>query len=341
MQQFAFNIPLNDDYNQFLAQPPFRSANKIRSLANTRFNENPSFYEIKLTQPLSLNSFDVKESIKQYGYKAVSSPGSFIADIFFPSGRRVAFLLMININTRKAFAQILGDIDLHEVINVDEEMREMTTFIPRQGIRTTAQLIAAFQQIMQQSGPIKILRSDGERGLMAHEFQQFLRDNNIRFIPVRRGQHSSLGLIDRLCRTLRDMAFNMNIEILSQEQMQMLIDYYNQAPHNTLSDIILTVRPDLKLQYPNGIAPNDMTRELERILVKELLKHNILNDQQSILQPMDIVKVFNPRNKFDKRRSELRRDDYIIDRKEGYLYQVRNMRTDEIDHVPRFFLKPK
>ena len=46
--------------------------------------------------------------------------------------------------------------------------------------------------------------------------------------------HSSLGIIDRVIRTLRDMAYNIKADVITPEIMEELVSQYNNAPHKTL-----------------------------------------------------------------------------------------------------------
>ena len=51
--------------------------------------------------------------------------------------------------------------------------------------------------------------------------------------------HTSLALIDRLCRTIRDIAFNLNIEHISHQQiMDLILYYYNNTRHETLTSTL-------------------------------------------------------------------------------------------------------
>ena len=180
---------------------PYRSYSKLKSLYDD-FNT----YKFKsMVKPL--NNFDEKESKNKYSLKTYSNVKySFIGDIFFESNIS-AFLLLININTRYAYAYQLGEVDIKEIINVDENNKEYEMKYTTKGKKTTEELIKAFNMFLKDSH-INILRFDGERAIGSEEFKKYLKKNNIKFIPAIPGVHTSLSLIDRLCRTLRDIAFN-------------------------------------------------------------------------------------------------------------------------------------
>jgi hypothetical protein len=51
-------------------------------------------------------------------------------------------------------------------------------------------------------------------------------------------QHRKLGIIDRVTRTIRDIAFANHWETISPTEMQWIVNAYNQAPHKTLSELM-------------------------------------------------------------------------------------------------------
>ena len=125
-------------------------------------------------------------------------------------------------------------------------------------VKTTNALMVAFNDFVH-NHKINSLRFDGEGGINNVTFQNYLEKLKIQFIPILKNSHTSSSLIDRLCRTLRDIAFNMNIEISDQHMMNTVLKYYNNAPHKTLTDACFNECSNLKLIYPYGISPNDMS----------------------------------------------------------------------------------
>lgn len=333
-------VPINKpEFKHFVMNSPFRTNNKVRSLLKDEYNVNASTFFVDKYIP-KLNNYDKKEA-KKLQYKTYSMPGGFIGDIFFPVGRKIAFLLLIEINTRMAYAYQLGDISVKEIINVDEETYEREVEANTKKLKTTNSLIKAFNKFLRHPGVrIRSLRFDGEAGINSKVFQDYLEDYNIKFIPTLKGQHSSLSLIDRLTRTLRDMAFNMNVEIVDQNIMDIILKYYNYAPHKTLTKTFFNIDPELKYDYPHGIAPIDVNDELEELYIKECYKYNLMLNQknQSLLDWKKITycKLYEQHNKFDKVRSQLSRDVYLIEDLEGNLFKLRNVRTNEITYAPRF-----
>ena len=154
-----------------------------------------------------------------------------------------AYLLLININTRYACAYQLGTIDDKRVINVDENNEEHTLYYSISGRKTTKELLKAFEKFTSEH-QINILRFDGETAIHSNKFKKYFKDKGICFIPAIKGIHSSLSLIDRLCRTIRDIGFNLGYEgIYTFEMMNTILNYYNNARHETLTKILYQAAP--------------------------------------------------------------------------------------------------
>ena len=65
------------------------------------------------------NNFNVKKNKKEYSLRTYSNARhSLIGDIFFDSD--ISYLLLININTRYAYAYQLGDVEVGRISNKDE-----------------------------------------------------------------------------------------------------------------------------------------------------------------------------------------------------------------------------
>ena len=363
MNTIEYETSLKDSVIDFIHNCPYRDVNKIQALIQQR-------YGIKLHEPFirkyipKLNSFNETESKKKYNFKTVCTPGTYIGDIFFPVGNKVAFLLLIESNTRKAYGYQLGDITEKEIINVDTEKYERQIFAPKTGLKTTVSLIKAFNKflngaksdsISDRDIPYKVryLKFDGESGINNSQFQEFLTKNNIKFIPVKKENINRLSLINRLCRTLRDIAFNMNIEIVDQNMMNKVLDIYNNAPHKSITKACFGYDPRLKKIYPNGISPNNVCndgdfgicpegiRYLERVCIIQWLTMNYAKqDEIDEINLLDQCRIYEEKDKFDKsKRSKLSKDIYQVIGKERNLYQCQNIRTGEIKNIQRAFIK--
>ena len=317
---------------------PYRSANKLKSL----------YDEYDETKVKHYNNINEKQSKKTYSLKAYSKiPNSYIGDLFF-EGKDYAFLLLININTRFAYAYKLGKVETKEIINIDDnkiESEEKYATLDQKSIKA---LIKAFYEHLKQH-PINMLRFDGERAINSPGFQEYLNDKNIKFVKTIPNVHTSLGLIERLCRTIRDIAFNLGYEpdkktgkIITQNRMTKILRYYNEAKHDTLTSVIFNAYPELKTKY-KFISPSIMEHnpELEKLFVKECVKYNFFISSQNDfeLNKNDIVKVVSEIDKLGKRRAILDKDDYYVVNKIGNVYELMNTRTNKTIYKPRFEIK--
>ena len=341
----TIKIIRNEDINDFLQNPPTRDLQNNIKLFEYFFNRKPSDYEIQL---LNVHEpyFNVRKQIKNYQFKTYSRiPGGFIGDIFFNKSK-FACLLLININTRKAYAYALNNVEVYEV-NPDSKGSQIkpigsqndygnqvyTITYSTTNKKTTSNLINVFKQFLNDiDHKITSLRFDNESAVKSKQFQIMLRNNGIKFIPVVEGSHTSLSLIDRLCRTIRDISYNMGIKILTQNDINKILNVYNNMYHSSLSKML-----------GKKITPNEVNEhpELEQQIINYCIDYN---KQLKVLHPEielqvgQICKVYQPFDKFKKRRRLLKKDYYKIVNKTGNIYTVQNVRNNKKIDVPRYFI---
>ena len=329
----TITIKKNDDINDFLQNPPTRDLQNNIKLFEYFFDRKPNDYEIQL---LNVHEpyFNIRKQIKKYQFKTYSRiPGGFIGDIFFNKSK-FACLLLININTRKAYAYALNNVEIKPLDKEnDYGSQEYTITYSTTNKKTTSNLINVFKQFLNDiNHEISSLRFDNESAVKSKQFQTMLRNNGIKFIPVVEGSHTSLSLIDRLCRTIRDISYNMGIKILNQDSINKVLNVYNNMYHSSLSKIL-----------NKKITPNEVNEhpELEQQIINYCIDYN---KQLKVLHPEielqvgQICKVYQPFDKFKKRRRLLKKDYYKIVNKTGNIYTVQNVRNNKKIDVPRYFI---
>ena len=329
----TITIKKNEDINDFLQNPPTRDLQNNIKLFEYFFNRKPSDYE---TQLLNIHEpqFNIRKQIKNYQFKTYSRiPGGFIGDIFFNKSK-FACLLLININTRKAYAYGLNNVEIKPIGNQNDygnQVYEITYSTTNK--KTTSNLINVFKQFLNDiNHKITSLRFDNESAVKSKQFQTMLRNNGIKFVPVVEGSHTSLSLIDRLCRTIRDISYNMGIKILNQDSINKVLNVYNNMYHSSLSKML-----------GKKITPNEVNNspELEQQIINYCIDYN---KQLKVLHPEielqigQICKVYQPFDKFKKRRRLLKKDYYKIVNKTGNIYTVQNTRNNKKIDVPRYFI---
>lgn len=329
----TISIKKNDEIDDFLKNPPTRDLQNNVKLFEYFFNRKPNDYETQLLN-VHESHFNIRKQIKKYQFKTYSRiPGGFIGDIFFNKSK-FACLLLININTRKAYAYGLNNVEIKPIGGQnDYGNQEYTITYSTTNKKTTNNLINVFKQFLNDiDNEITSLRFDNESAVKSKQFQTMLRNNGITFIPVVEGSHTSLSLIDRLCRTIRDISYNMGIKILTQNDINKVLKVYNNMYHSSLSKIL-----------GKKITPNEVNDhpELEQQIINYCIDYN---KQLKVLHPEielqvgQICKVYQPFDKFKKRRRLLKKDYYKIVNKTGNIYTVQNVRNNKKIDVPRYFI---
>ena len=302
---------------------PFKTKRKVDALARAGLEENK--------RKVLINSFPTKQNEKTYGFRTVAPHGMFIIDLMF--GRETTYLIAIEVNTRKLYAQPTNVI-------VDGDF-----FSSSKNSKNTEQYLQALQEIINQGAEIKALKGDGESAFTSKKSLRFYKNHGITFIPVDRlilangstdPSHTSLALIDRAIRTIRDMAYNVGKQ-LEPSIVHQLVMIYNQTPHSTLSKLMgFDVSPDLASSDP----------ELETEIARRLAANNY----QITLRPLFVlpygtrVYVYENYDKMSKRRTIIKPDPYKVidfDRKRNKYVVVNELNEDEKLVVSRTKIKPE
>ena len=272
------------------------------------------------------NTFPLKENLKRFKLYKVAPKGSYMID-FMECGK-LKYLVAININTR------YGAIELSN-IEKDSEGEVL-----KKGAKTKTSYLRALTKIINEIGSIKHLTGDGEGAFTSDLALEFYHQRGIEFHPVPRmflspngakrtePLHSSLALIDRLIRTLREMVFNAGLT-LTPLALKEMMRQYNNAPHSTLSKWIgFPVSPLMIQKDPNK----------EEFIVMKIVKANALT---SLNRDFEIpigskVKVYNEKDSMTKRRRIFREG--VVIGKQGVLYVVKTINGEEL--IPRSKLDP-
>lgn len=329
----TINIEQGDELDDFLKNPPTRDLQNNIKLFKYFFNRDPTDYESQLLD-VHEPHFNIHDQIKKYQFKTYSQvPGGYIGDIFFNKSK-FACLLLVCINTRKAYGYALNDVEIKPLSQTnDYGNREYEIVYSSTNKKTTINLIDAFKKFLKDINyKITSLRFDGESAIKSNLFQTLLKNYKIKFIPVIKDSHTSLGLIDRLCRSIRDISYNTRTKILNQKDIDKILNIYNNMYHSSLSKMI-----------GKKITPNEVSKDpkLEQQIINYCMDYN---NQLEVLYPEinlsigQICKIYQPFDKFKKRRRLLKKDYFKIINKTGNIYTVQNMRNGKKIDVPRYFI---
>ena len=171
--------------------------------------------------------------------------------------------------------------------------------------------------------PIVKLTSDGECAFNSQSFINFCRDNHIILKIVPDKAHSTLGIVDRFIRTLRDMnqpanksqdqQYSKDYIVFTPTKMRQLINSYNNTYHTAIN-----CSPKEMYDDPN----------LEREYITKCLKSRAIQDNIKDFNLPVGTYVRYLMNKEDlnghKRRSQFSREKYIIQNHVGSRYLLQS-----------------
>ena len=341
-----------DDYYNIYLNKYYKLSKHIDTV-NTKFNNTFGYKSKKKFEAIQainpelkqndnrISSFPLKENIKKYQVHKVAARDTYMIDLMF-SGK-LCYLVCINVNTRYLIVELMN-----KVVSEDS----FTTQFSKQSKDVNSYLVA-LQNILYSGVNIKHLIGDGERAFDSRiVYNKFYKDNNIDFKPVPRQHstlypefvknkfanktdplHSALGIIDRVIRTIRDMAYNMKIDPnnITPNIMKEIVNQYNNVPHIGLSGYAgFDVTPTM--------VQND--KQLEEYIVRKICQCNyeVVNTPGYRLHKGTNVKVYNEKDSMCKRREIIQPGEYVIESIKNGLLIVRNTKNNRIQAVPRYKL---
>ena len=301
-----------------LAKKAYRTKSKTKALVPDITEEELNDKEESMVK----NYFPMKYN-KRFMVHHLAPPGTFQMDLFF-SGPYV-YLLAINSASRKVFAICTNQYGLNP--------------------KSTPQLIKALKDLMKVTA-VRNIEMDGESAMYSNDMQLFLNANGITLRKCNDG-HTQLALVDRFCRTLRDIFNNITNgeyynqptgqtassgNVITPEVMNAIVEIYNNAPHDTLNKVIrYRVVGEDGTRY--SLTPNlvDSIPELQNIYYKNMMSMNYLQMTQDgyELPVGTLVSVYNERNSYmDKRRTVIRPKLYRVVERVGGMYKCVNVNDD-------------
>jgi len=328
---------------------PFRTANKVKALAKIINPKNPfgqiQKHEEKMMKTDYGHYFPLKET-KKYYMSTVDEPDTYMFDIMFFSGSTIGYLIAIEVNTRKAYAEALN---LEKVIDVLEEAsydfgeivnNTEAEYVISKKIKSTENfqntLPKIFKKIENDGRRIRKFLMDGEAAVKGIAIQEYFEKEEILYQTLT--SHNATSRIDRFIRTLRDMVYTLDWDpnIISIEQMDYLIKFYNNAPHR-----------GLKKWLGVDISPNQVTYEIEDLLIRKVLWSNKQVREKSLIPIGMKVIVYDPKNQdylgigkntmTKRRRRTLPGDWYVINNIKNN-YKVEDRNTGKTLYVSRWVL---
>lgn len=193
------------------------------------------------------------------------------------------YLVFININTRKAYAYHMKDKSALEVRLAFEKF---------------------FKEMEANNKKVNILRSDQDAAYLSKSFTEYLAKKNVEYFTTEDNNHNILGIINRFMRTLRDLN---DQNTFTESRMNKLIQEYNSSPHRSLG----------------GVSPNDFTEEDEIRYISDKATATDIIKQRINIKVGDRVRIILDKKVIGKNRSNLSKDCYIVDSKEGNSFIIK------------------
>ena len=232
------------------------------------------------------------------------TPGAYQMDTFInqPQKNGVNYLMLINVNTRKAFAYLMRG-------------------------KGAQQVKAALNIFIKQEPNVKSIMSDQDAAYLSNEVLDWMKSNNIHYTTTTDDNHNNLGIINRFMRTIRDMAYKRglidntlwdkldkdgnykkefselsNPNAIDPKKMQSLISSYNSTTHRTI-----------------GKPPNEFTEEDE----KEYIQKKKVDLNPYDFKPGEKVRIVEGKSPFEKKRANVSKEAYTVDSYSGNMFKVR------------------
>ena len=184
--------------------------------------------------------------------------------------------------------------------------------------RRAQDINGALQQFVGECHPKK-LTHDEESGLVTQQNEDYLKNNGCALFIVTEKNHSTLGIIDRFIRTLRDMnrpgeepgkqSTDDEFTYIEPRKMNEMLWSYNTTIHSStgMTPKEMNDDPQKEVQY------------IQKCLEKELNQYAVKDFK---LQKGDKVRYLLPRNSMGKRRYMTSREVYTIDSMLGNNYTI-------------------
>lgn len=174
------------------------------------------------------------------------------------------------------------------------------------------EVLRSLEEFIKIEPECKSIESDEDTAYLSKTVLDFMRDHDIIYITTTDNDHNKLGIINRFMRTIRDMKSNEpKASILD------LVDSYNDMPHRSL----------------NYKSPNEFTKEDELEYISKM--NGQVNPYN--FEPSDSVRVILDKNPLTKHRTNLSKQSYIVDSKDGNQFVIRSS-DGSVDTVPGYKL---
>ena len=318
------NLALERGYDVVIANKFLNKINELEDLYRSHPSRGKTFTDLAkkngITWKIAQTFIDCEvihdEKIEKPIYIPIVSKAhdAYQMDTFInqKQANGLNYLMLINVNTRKAYAYPMKGKGAKQVL---EALKKFKAEVPK----------------------IYSILSDQDAAYLSDEVVDWMRKNNIQFRTVQDDNHNNLGIINRFMRTIRDKAYDLNLfdpnlwanldengnysrnksipydssKFINNSQMQQLIKGYNDTPHKSLR------MKEGKKVIKN--SPDDMNYEKEDQYIKMKKKDESPYD----FKEGDLVKIVEEKQFGKKKRRTAGPEAYTVDSKAGNLYKIK------------------
>jgi hypothetical protein len=303
--------------------------------------------ERRTAYPQNVNSFDIKTSRKRWSLKAAYPPGLWMMDVMFVN-KTIKYLILVEACSRYIICEPINDIepDTNRIL------------ADSKGWTSPARFIEAFRRVIAQHPELEhrmhTIQSDADPAFTHASSQLFMKDLGVvwRAVPRIRAMafpsfaeldnlhvksepnHTSLSIIDRAIRTIRDVAFNLRIGVLTPNEMVRVLLQINHAPNRRL-------RAVLGFDVSPSMAYNDLQLQ-EEVHRRYTVFNQLIYQSPGFMIPNGAhVQIYNESRPYAKRRELVQPQTYIVDSFNGALFTLHELGGDPEHTVkrPRWALK--
>ena len=243
----------------------------------------------------------------------------------------LAYLVCINVNTKFGMIELLNTTQNGDALKANA--RTATSYL---------RALKKMMKVVEKYNPFKYLIGDGEGAFGSKLAKEFYKDHGIEFHGVPRmiiegkkgtdPNHSSLAVVDRFIRTIRDMLYNCGYEA-TPKAIQYVLFQYNMSAHSMLSRAL-----------GQPISPHNLMldKDKEEYIVMRINKANLATKLSPgyLLENNSRVKVYNEKNAFGKRR-KIHHEGEIVGRTAGlYAVKINPNNRELVILVPRYKISP-
>ena len=281
-------------WKQFVDNYPFKSLYKVWSEVKKHY---PNVKKKDVEQYLKTKPKDIvpKDNDKYQRKTFTNYIGGWQMDLLVSSKRQ-------NMKHWNDGANIVGNRYYLLCININTRFIYASKAISNKNTTTVLPEIKAF---VEKHKPLVIF-CDNEGAFTSRETVEYLVDKDIELKVITEQLHSSLGIINRACRTLRDMLQTSDIQ---ENKLHEAIDIYNKSVHHStgMSPKYMSKHPDVEQLY----------------IINCLLKDDgIVAENDYDLEVGTKVRYVLDKKSFAKIRHKISKGYYTIDSVEGNNYVI-------------------